>query len=62
MSRIKVLRANPRRTLAALATLLIAVGITAASGATFSAQSANPGNTFSSGTMTHRQHAVAARS
>ena len=52
MSRIKVLRANPRRTLAALATLLIAVGITAASGATFSAQSVNPSNTFSSGTMT----------
>ena len=56
MSRIKVLRANPRRTLAALATLLIAVGLTAASGATFSAQSVNPSNTFSSGTMTHAQH------
>jgi spore coat-associated protein N len=51
MSRFKVLRANPRRTLAALATLLIAVGVTAASGANFSATSANPSNTFSSGTM-----------
>ena len=52
MSRFKVLRANPRRTLAAMATLLIAVGVTAASGATFTAQSANPSNTFSSGTLT----------
>ena len=51
MSRFKVLRANPRRALAAMATLLIAVGVTAASGATFSAQSVNPSNTFSSGTM-----------
>ena len=56
MSRFKVLRANPRRTLAALATLLIAVGVTAASGANFTATSANPSNTFSSGTMTHAQH------
>ena len=56
MSRIKVLRANPRRTLAALATLLIAVGITAASGATFSAQTVNPSNTFSSGTISMTQH------
>jgi hypothetical protein len=52
MSRFKVLRANPRRALAAMATLLIAVGVTAASGATFSATSANPGNSFASGTMT----------
>ena len=51
MSRFKVLRANPRRTLAALATLLIAVGVTAASGANFNATSANPSNTFSAGTM-----------
>ena len=52
MSRFKVLRANPRRTLAALATLLIAVGVTAASGADFTATSANPSNTFSAGTLT----------
>jgi spore coat-associated protein N len=51
MSRFKVLRANPRRTLTALATLLIAVGVTAASGANFNATSANPSNTFSAGTM-----------
>jgi spore coat-associated protein N len=51
MSRFKVLRANPRRTLAALATLLIAVGVTAASGATFTAHTANPSNTFSAGTL-----------
>jgi hypothetical protein len=52
MSRFKVLRANPRRTLAALATLLVAVGVTAASGANFNATSANPSNTFTAGTMT----------
>ena len=52
MSRIKVLRANPRRSLAALATLLVAVGITAASGASFTAQSVNPSNTFTAGTLT----------
>ena len=51
MSRFKVLRANPRRTLAAMATLLIAVGVTAASGATFTAQTANPSNTFTAGTL-----------
>jgi hypothetical protein len=51
MSRIKVLRANPRRALAALATLLIAVGVTAASGATFTAQTANPTNKFTAGTL-----------
>ena len=56
MSRFKVLRANPRRTLAAMATLLIAVGVTAASGANFNAQSANPGNTFTAGTMTMAEH------
>ena len=52
MSRIKVLRANPRRALAALATVLVAVGVTAASGATFTAQTANPSNTFTAGTLT----------
>ena len=52
MSRITVLRANPRRALAALATMLVAVGVTAASGATFNATSANAGNTFTAGTLT----------
>ena len=55
MSRFKVLRANPRRTLAALATLLIAVGVTAASGANFTATSANPSNTFTAGTLDDEQ-------
>jgi spore coat-associated protein N len=52
MSRIKVLAASPRRALAALATVLVAVGITGASGANFSASSANPNNTFTAGTLT----------
>jgi hypothetical protein len=52
MSRRKALRANPRRLLAALATILVAVGVTVASGASFTATAANPSNTFSSGTMT----------
>jgi hypothetical protein len=52
MSRSKALRANPRKVLAALATILVAVGVTVASGATFTATSANTANTFSSGTMT----------
>ena len=51
MSRTKVLRANPRRALAALATVLVAVGVTVASGATFTAQTANPSNTFTAGTL-----------
>ena len=52
MSRFHVLVQSPRRTLAALGTVLAAVGVTVASGATFSAASANPSNTFSSGTLT----------
>jgi spore coat-associated protein N len=51
MSRFKVLAANPRRSLAALATVLVAVGVTGASGANFSAQTANPSNTFTAGTL-----------
>ena len=51
MSRFKVLRANPRRSLAALATLLIAVGVTAASGANFTASRRTPSNTFTAGSM-----------
>src|SRR3954469_21692459 len=51
MSRLKVLRAHPRRALAALATVLLAVGLTVASGASFTAGSVNPSNTFSSGRM-----------
>ena len=51
MSRFKSLKANPRRSLAALATVLVAVGITGASGASFTAQTANPSNTFAAGTL-----------
>lgn len=51
MSRLHVLIHRPRRTLAALATVLVAVGITAASGASFTASSANPGNSFATGTL-----------
>jgi spore coat-associated protein N len=51
MSRLHVLVHRPRRTLAALATVLVAVGVTAASGADFTATSANPGNTFATGTL-----------
>ena len=51
MSRLHTLVHRPRRTLAALATVLVAVGVTAASGADFNATSANPTNTFATGTL-----------
>jgi hypothetical protein len=51
MSRLSVLVSRPRRTLAALATVLVAVGITAASGADFTATSANADTTFATGTL-----------
>ena len=52
MSRLHALIDRPRRSLAALATVLVAVGITAASGADFTASSANPSNSFATGTLT----------
>ena len=52
MSRLHTLVDRPKRTLAALATVLVAVGITAASGANFNATSANPGTSFATGTLT----------
>jgi hypothetical protein len=52
MSRLHAVVRRPRRTLTALATTLVAVGLTVASGADFTAQSANPSNTFSAGTLT----------
>jgi hypothetical protein len=52
MSRLSNLVSRPRRTLAALATVLVAVGITAASGADFTATSANADTTFATGTLT----------
>ena len=51
MSRLSILVSRPRRTLAALATVLVAVGLTAASGASFTATSANADTTFATGTM-----------
>jgi spore coat-associated protein N len=51
MSRSEYLRHNPRRVLAALATLLLAAAVAVGSGANFTASSANPSNTFSTGTL-----------
>lgn len=51
-SRIRVLLARPWRTIGVLATALAAVAVAAGSGATFSAQTANPSNSFASGTLT----------
>lgn len=51
MTRLSALAAHPRRTLAALAVVLAAVGITVGSGASFSASAANPGNVFTTGTL-----------
>jgi hypothetical protein len=52
MSRLATLSRHPRRTLATLGTVLAAVGVTVASGADFTASSANPANTFATGTLT----------
>ncbi len=52
MSRIAYMIHRPRRTLAALATVVGACGLTVASGADFTATAANPANTFSTGTLT----------
>ena len=51
MNRLQALAAHPRRTLGALAVVLAAAGITVGSGADFTAASANPSNTFSTGTL-----------
>jgi hypothetical protein len=51
MSRFKVLAAQPRIALGALLTLLLAAGAVVGSGADFTASSANPANTFASGTL-----------
>ena len=51
MTRLHALAAHPRRTLAALAVVLAAIGITVGSGANFSASAANPGNVFTTGTL-----------
>ncbi len=51
MSRLQVLAAQPRLALGALLTLLLAAGAVVGSGADFTASSANPANTFASGTL-----------
>ncbi len=51
MSRFAHMLHHPRRTLAALATVLAASSLTVASGADFTAESANPLNTFATGTL-----------
>jgi hypothetical protein len=51
MSRLRALAANPKLTLGALLTLLLAAAAVAGSGADFTASSANPANTFASGTL-----------
>ena len=51
MSRLHVLASQPRIALGALLTLLLAAGAVVGSGADFTASSANPANTFASGTL-----------
>jgi spore coat-associated protein N len=51
MSRLAFVFHRPHRALAALATVLAAGGLTVASGADFTAQAANPSNTFTTGTL-----------
>src|ERR687891_979668 len=51
MSRIDSLIKRPKRTLGVLALVLVAVGVAVGTGADFSAQSANPNNTFTAGTL-----------
>lgn len=60
MSRIAILFERPRLALAALATSLAAVGVAVGSGASFSSSSANPSNTFSSGTLSQTNSKSAA--
>src|SRR5690349_17308281 len=52
MPLLAYLRQRPRRTLGVLATALAATGVAVGSGANFTAQSANPSNTFTAGTLT----------
>jgi hypothetical protein len=51
MSRISALIKRPKRTLAALTAVLAAVGVAVGSGADFTAEAANPSNTFAAGTL-----------
>ena len=51
MSRLQILASQPRIALGALLTLLLAAAAVVGSGADFTASSANPSNTFASGTL-----------
>ncbi|UJA18915.1 hypothetical protein HJD18_00975 [Thermoleophilia bacterium SCSIO 60948] len=51
-TRLARLAAQPKRTLAGLTVVLLAGGLAVGSGANFSAQSANPSNQFTAGTLT----------
>jgi spore coat-associated protein N len=51
MSRFAFMARRPKRTLAVLALLLVAIAVTVGSGAQFTAQTANPTNTFTAGTL-----------
>jgi hypothetical protein len=52
LSRLQILTGQPKLALGALVTLLLAAGAVVGSGADFTASSANPNNTFTSGTLT----------
>jgi spore coat-associated protein N len=51
MSRLSYVVKRPKRLLSVGTTILVAAGMTAVSGANFNAQTANPANTFSSGSL-----------
>ncbi len=53
MSRIAILLQWPKLTLGALAVSLAAVGLVVGSGADFTSATANPSNTFTSGSLSH---------
>ena len=51
MNRIQALASRPKRTIGVLAVVLAGVGVAVGSGANFTAQSANPSNTFTAGSL-----------
>jgi len=51
MERLGILLEQPKRTLSVLAVVLLAASVAAGSGAAFTAQTANPSNSFASGTL-----------
>jgi spore coat-associated protein N len=52
VSRLSFLASHPRRALSALAVVVAAGGVTVGSGANFTAQTANTGNLFATGSLT----------